>query len=171
MASPSERHDATDKELHNVIEELECSREEIQSANEQLAAENQELRDRNEELSQANAELNSLLASVDVPIVVLDWDLRIRRFTPAAAKALNLIPGDVGRPLTDIRLNVDVPDIDYVLAAALRSTTGFQCDVQDQKGRWFSLRVRQFRTARNRVDGAVLMLMDIDSAKQAERVG
>jgi|SRR5688572_16842701 len=112
-------------------------------------------------------DLSTTLASIDVPIVVLDWDLRIRRFTLAASKLLNLIPGDVGRPITDIRLNVDLPDVGHVVAAALGSETGFEREVQDRTGRRFSLRIRQLRDARNRVDGAILMLVDIDSAKRA----
>ena len=128
---------------------------------------NQELRSRIDELSQANAELSNLLASLGVPIVVVDWDLRIRRFTPAAVQLLNLIPGDVGRPITDLRLNMEVGDLEQVFAAALRSGKGLDRDVQDRKGRWFSLRVRQFRTAGDRVDGAILMLVDIDSRKRA----
>ena len=91
-------------------------------------------------------------------IVIIDWDLRIRRFTPAAAKLLSLTSGDVGRPIADIPLNVDVPDLDQVCATALFSGIGFEREVQDRKGRWFSLRVRQYRTAGNRVDGATLML-------------
>src|SRR2546421_3822035 len=108
----------------------------------------------------------NLLASVQMAIVMLGSDLRIRRFTPMAETMLNLIPTDVGRPLTNIKLNVDVPDLEAVLANVLETVQPFQRDVQDRTGRWYSLRIRPYRTAESHIEGAVIALIDIDSIKQ-----
>jgi two-component system CheB/CheR fusion protein len=43
----------------------------------------------------------------------------------------------------------------------------FQREVQDRAGRWYSLRVRPYRTMENQIEGAVIVLVDIDSIKTA----
>ena len=72
---------------------------------------NDELHARNEELSRVNSDLVNLLGSVQIAIVIVSADLRIRRFTPMAEKVLNLIPADVGRPITQLQPNIDCPDL------------------------------------------------------------
>jgi PAS domain S-box-containing protein len=111
----------------------------------------------------------NLLASVQMAIVMLGADLRIRRFTPMAEKMLNLIATDVGRPITDIKLNIDVSDLDQILVDVIETVQPYQREVQDRNGRWQSLRVRPYRTLDNRIDGAVIVLIDIDSIKRTEQ--
>src|SRR5262245_55166589 len=168
LQSANEEVQSANEELQSINEEIETSKEEIQSSNEELATVNEELQTRNAELGQSNNDLMNLLASVQMAIVMLGADLRIRRFTPMAEKMLNLIATDVGRPVTDIKLNVDVPDLEQILVDVLESVQPYQREVQDKNGRWHSLRVRPYRTLDNRIDGAVLVLVDIDSIKQTE---
>ena len=165
LQSSNEEVQSANEELQSINEEIETSKEEMESSNEELATVNEELQNRNAELGRSNNDLMNLLASVQMAIVMLGHDLRIRRFTPMAETMLNLIPTDVGRPLTDIKLNVDVPDLDGILVKVLENAQPFQRDVQDRAGRWYSLRVRPYRTAENRIDGAVIALVDIDSIK------
>ena len=66
-----------------------------------------------------NDDLLNLFGSVNIPIVMVSRDLRIRRFTPPAERLLNLIATDLGRPIGDIRPNFDFPDLD---AASPRSS-------------------------------------------------
>ncbi|PYN18460.1 MAG: hypothetical protein DME05_00745, partial [Candidatus Rokuibacteriota bacterium] len=105
---------SSNEELQSTNEEMETAKEELQSVNEELTTVNEELQHRNAELSQLNNDLNNLFAGVTIPVVMLGSDARIRRFTPMAAKALNLIPADLGRPIGDIRPNVDVSDLEQV---------------------------------------------------------
>src|SRR6267154_523484 len=166
LQSANEEVQSANEELQSINEEIETSKEEMESSNEELATVNEELQNRNAELGRSNNDLMNLLASVHMAIVMLGPDLRIRRFTPMAETMLNLIPTDVGRPLTDIKLNVDVPDLEAILGDVLESVQPFQREVQDRNGRWYSLRVRPYRTMENRIEGAVLALVDIDSIKQ-----
>ena len=87
---------SANEELQSINEEMETSKEELQSTNEELATLNEELENRNLELSQANNDLNNLLSAVQIAIVMLGPDLRIRRFNPAAQEMLNLISGGPG---------------------------------------------------------------------------
>jgi len=165
LQSANEEVQSANEELQSINEEIETSKEEIQSSNEELATVNEELQTRNAELGQSNDDLMNLLASVQMAIVMLGPDLRIRRFTPMAEKMLNLIATDVGRPVTDIKLNVDVPDLEQILVDVVETVQPYQREVMDKHGRWHSLRVRPYRTLDNRIDGAVIVLVDIDSVK------
>jgi two-component system CheB/CheR fusion protein len=157
---------STNEELQSINEELGTSREEVQSSNEELATLNDELQARNAELAQSNNDLINLLASVQLAIVMLGPDLRIRRFTPMAEKLLNLISTDVGRPISDIKSSLDVPDMNALLAAAVDTMAAQEREVQDAQGHWYLLRIRPYRTLDNKIDGAVVVLIDVDSLKR-----
>ena len=103
LKSANEEILSSNEELQSTNEELETAKEELQSTNEELVTVNEQLQNRNAELAQLNDDLANLLTSVNIPIVMLGSDRRIRRFTPLAEKLLNLLPGDVGRPIDDIR--------------------------------------------------------------------
>jgi two-component system CheB/CheR fusion protein len=169
LQSANEEVQSANEELQSINEELETSKEELQSSNEELATVNDELQNRNFELAQSNNDLTNLLASVQMAIVMLGRDLRIRRFTPMAEKLLNLIPGDIGRPLADIKLDLGGADLNAIIAEVIDSVMPRQLEVQDRDGHWFQLRVRPYRTLENRIEGAVVIFVDIDSLRQAEQ--
>src|SRR6185436_5504720 len=106
--------------------------------------------------------------SVQMAIVMLGPDLRIRRFTPAAERLFNLISADVGRPISDFKLEIDVPDLEALVTEVLETGTARQRDVRDRKGRWYSLRLQPYRTPSEGIDGVVIVLVDIDEVKSAE---
>jgi two-component system CheB/CheR fusion protein len=117
-------------------------------------------------LNHANNDLINFLGSAHVPIVMVGSDLRIRRFTAAAQAVVNLIPADVGRPLGDIQPNVDVPDLGQLILEVIDTLTTCEREVQDRKGRWYSLRIRPYKTVDGKIDGAVLVFTDIDAARR-----
>ncbi|HEX5085954.1 MAG TPA: CheR family methyltransferase [Blastocatellia bacterium] len=164
----NEEFQSSNEEMQSVNEELETSKEELESSNEELIMLNDELNNRNAELGRLNSDLVNLLGSVQMPILMLDNQLRIRRFTPAAEKLLNLIQADVGRPIGDIRLNLDYPDLELLIAEAIDTVSGREVETRDGAGRWHSLRVRPYKTLDNRIDGAVVALVDIDALKKTE---
>lgn len=151
---------SSNEELQSMNEELETAKEELQSANEELTTVNEELQNRNTELAHVAADLGNLLASVNIPILMLSRDLRIRRYTPSATKVLNLIQSDIGRPITDINLNVPIPDLEALLLKSMETMNAREREVSDKSGHQYLLRVQPFRTIENRVDGVVMMLLD-----------
>ena len=159
---------SANEELQSTNEELQTSKEEIHSSNEELATVNDELNHRNEELNRTNNDLVNLLGSVHMAIVMLGRDLRVRRFTPIAEKLLNLIPSDIGRPFADIRHNLDgCPELEPILTEVLNTVQPQDFDVQGKLGRWYSLRLRPYRTVDNQIDGVVMLFVDVDAAKRA----
>ncbi len=126
---------------------------------------NQELRCR----SRINAELSNLIDTVELPILFLDAERRIRRFTRRARDLLNVTAIDVGRRLPDLQPDIDVPDLDARVAEVLRTGTACQSEVTDRKGCWYRMRIRPYRTEDGAIDGVVLSLVDIDWLKQHVR--
>ncbi|HTV16965.1 MAG TPA: chemotaxis protein CheB [Acidobacteriaceae bacterium] len=167
LRSANEEAQSSNEELQSTNEELQTAKEELQSSNEELTTTNEEMQSRNSELSQLNNDLVNILSSMNMPIVMLTNDLRIRRFTPIAEEVLNVIPTDIGRPISDLKPRIDVPDLEDLLFRVIRTGEPLERDVEHQNGRWYSLRIQPYRTSVGRVDGAVLHLMDIDQLKLA----
>src|SRR5262249_53627909 len=132
-----------------------------------LATVNEELRHRNAELARVNNDLVNLLSGVNIPIVMVGRDLRIRRLTPLAEKVFNLIPTDVGRPISDIKSNLNVEDLGQLIVQVIDALTPYEAEVQDANKHWYSLRIRPYVTLDNKIDGASIVLLDIDSIKRS----
>jgi two-component system, chemotaxis family, CheB/CheR fusion protein len=169
LGSANEELVSSNEELQSMNEELETAKEELQSANEELITVNDELHSRNQELHQVNADLVNLLDTVDLPVVILDVNRRIRRFTPKARSLMNLLPSDLGRPIDDIKSNVDVTDLDQRIAESVATGSLKESEVQDREGRFYRMQIRPYRTADNRIDGAIVSLVDIDVLKHDVR--
>ena len=154
------------EELQSTNEELETAKEELQSSNEELVTLNEQLQNRNTELAQVSNDMGNILNGVDIPIVALGPDRRIRRFTPPAEKLLGLIAGDIGRPIANLRIGVHIPDLDGVLSTVVETGNEAQREVHTDSGRWFLLRIRPFRSQEEKVEGVLMAFMDIHELKQ-----
>jgi two-component system CheB/CheR fusion protein len=169
LQSANEEILSSNEELQSTNEEVDTAKEELQSTNEELNTLNDELHGRNEELSRTNSDLVNLLSSVQIAIVIVGADLRIRRFTPMAEKVLNLIPQDVDRQIGHITPNIVGANIEELITQCIDSIGLIEREVQDRDGHWYSLRIRPYRSMDNKIDGAVVALFDIDASKQYEQ--
>src|SRR5258708_6138896 len=155
LKSASEEVQSANEELQSTNEELETAKEELQSTNEELVTVNEQMQNRNMELAQLGDDLLNLLGGVNIPIVMLGNDLRIRRFTPLAERLLNLVPTDVGRPIDNIRPNLKfhlknnlhpknsgAPDLAALIHEVIDTVSLKEQEVQDLDGRWYSMRLR-----------------------------
>jgi two-component system CheB/CheR fusion protein len=157
---------SANEEFQSVNEELETAKEELQSANEELTSLNEELSVRNNELIQVNNDYNNLLLSSNIPIIMLGRDLRIRHITQQAHELFNFIPGDVGRPISDIKLNLEITDLEEQAQEVINTLAVNSQDVQDRQGHWYRLHIRPYYTLDKKVEGAVITLVDIHELKQ-----
>jgi two-component system CheB/CheR fusion protein len=157
---------SSNEELQSSNEELQTAKEELQSANEELSTVNEELQNRNQQLDQLSTELSTLVSGVNIPIVHLDRHHRVRRFSPAAQAAFNLIPADVGRDFSQIKPSIKLPDLEPLITAAIERGSVEEREVQDASGRWYSLRLRPFPSLAQRSEGALIALVDIDANKR-----
>jgi len=92
--------------------------------------------------------------------------MRIRRFTPMAEKVLNLIPTDMGRPISDIKPNIDCPELEELIRDTIDTVTIKECECRDRNGRSYLLRIRPYKSLENRIDGAVLALFDVEESRE-----
>jgi two-component system, chemotaxis family, CheB/CheR fusion protein len=168
LKSANEEVLSSNEELQSTNEELETAQEELQSSNEELATINEQLQNRNQELSQLSDDWTNLLSGLNIPIVMLGKDRRIRRFTAPAEKLLNLIPTDIGRLISNIRPNVKIPDLDKLIGEVIDMVVQKDVEIQDREGRWYSMRMRPYRTADNRIDGVLMIYIDVHALKTAQ---
>ena len=158
---------SVNEEFQSTNEELVTTKEEIQSINEELTTINEELRSRNAELQTLNADLSNVLESVEIPVILGDRELRVRRFSPRANELFQL----EGRPphalITDLELPIARGELGELCRAALQDERGGSSEVRDREGRWHELRTQPYRDADGRVVGVVLALVDIDAVRQA----
>jgi two-component system CheB/CheR fusion protein len=158
---------SSNEELQSTNEELQTAKEEMQSTNEELATVNDELNHRNGELTHVNDDLVNLLAGLDIPVVIVNRDLRIRRFTQPAESLFNLIPSDINRPISHLRPKLTIPNLDALISDVIRAPAAKSVEAQDTSGKWYLLRIRPYITTENKIDGAAISAFDIDAMKRA----
>ena len=189
VQSSDQETTSTNEELQSINEELETSAEELESTNEELTTVNEEMDHRNKELHRLNSDLTNLQTSTHLGIVLLGPDLTLRRFSAQAEKQFNLRATDIGRHISDIRNNLFFPDqglesdrsagpaktgtgsgpLETLIARVIDTVREHECEVFDNDGGWYSLRVRPYISLDGKVDGAVLVLVNIDALKKSER--
>ncbi|WP_051359891.1 CheR family methyltransferase [Adhaeribacter aquaticus] len=176
----------TKEDLQNVVEALETANEELQSTNEELLSSNEELQSTNEELQSLNEELhtvnaehqykikmlieldddlNNYFRSTDIGQVFLDLDLRIRKFTPAATHQINLIESDIGRSITQISINLKYDNFIEDIKEAIQYKKPIEREIQSKSGVWHQTRILPYLTQDKRVDGAIIIFINIHELK------
>ncbi len=168
LRSTNEEQQSTNEELQSTNEELTTSKEEMQSLNEELQTVNAELQVKVDELSRANNDMKNLLNSTDIATLFLDNHLKVRRFTTQATKIIKLIPGDVGRPITDLASDLLYPELPADARQVLLKLGFSEKPVNARDGRWFTVRIMPYRTLDDRIDGVVITFADITTAKKLE---
>ncbi|HEY2775215.1 MAG TPA: chemotaxis protein CheB [Candidatus Binatia bacterium] len=159
---------STNEELQSANEEMELSREEMQSLNEELSTVNSQLQAKIDEYQAVTNDLTSLLTSTDLAVLFLDTSFRIRRFTPQLKELIELISTDVGRPLSDLALKFDDPDLLADAATVLERLVPCEREIAVDGGRWFLRRITSYRTGENRIEGVVVAFIETTARKRAE---
>ena len=168
LKSANEEILSSNEELQSTNEELETAKEELQSINEELTTVNEQLQHRNVELGSLNDDMSNLLASSGIAQIVLGVDLRILRFTPAAGKLMGLLAGDIGRPVAHMKFAFELPDLEALVEQVIASVQPQERAVTGADGRAYLLRVHPYRTADNRIAGAVLVQFDMEEAHRLQ---
>ena len=166
--SANEELQSANEEMQSTNEELTTSKEEMQSMNEELQTLNAELQHKVEDLSRVNNDMKNLLDSTELATVFLDPALRVRLFTAGSNRVFRLIPGDMGRPITDINSELDYPELADHAREVLRTLAVHEQQVPARNGRWFLLHIMPYRTFENMIDGVVITVTDITASKTLE---
>ena len=173
--------------LQSNIEQLKSLNEELQSSNEvsrlptrardiqggasvpqrELVTVNMQLQTKIEEQDETNNDLNNFLTSTNIPTVFLDYNFRVKRYTPAMSKLIKLISSDVGRPIVDMSQENLGPDLIADGQAVLDQLTPVKREFAIN-GSWYVRTTLPYRTSNNRIDGVVVTYNDVTELKRAE---
>jgi transcriptional regulator with PAS, ATPase and Fis domain len=161
LKSSNEELQSANEELQSTNEELTTSKEEMQSMNEELLTLNNELQAKMDNLSQLNNDMKNLLDSTEIAVLFMDNAMRVRLFTTGLNRIFKLIPGDVGRPITDIASDLLYPELVEHTREVLRALVFHEQQAATRDGRWFNVRIMPYRTLENMIDGVVIAFTDI----------
>jgi len=170
LASANEEVQSVNEELQSTNEELQTAKEETQSLNEELHTVNAELTQKLQSFAQANDDILNLMNSIEIATIFLDGRLRVKRFTPQARRVARLIDSDVGRPLADLAILLDYPELLSDAESVLQSLRPVDKQALAPDASWYAVRIRPYRTANNAIEGLVVTFIDITETKRAERV-
>jgi two-component system, chemotaxis family, CheB/CheR fusion protein len=168
LKAANEELQSNNEELQSTNEELTTTKEELQSLNEEMTTVNSELQTKIDELSLANDDMKNLLNGIEVATVFTDNDLGIKRFTPQATRIINLIPTDVGRPLSHLVTNLKYERLLDDAKTVLATLVAKEAQVETTDGQWYLMRILPYRTADNVIEGVVITFTEITPLKQLE---
>jgi two-component system, chemotaxis family, CheB/CheR fusion protein len=163
---------SSNEELRSTNEELQSAKEELQATNEELRTLNDELENRSVSATRLSNDLTNVLTSVEIPILIVNRDLTLRRFTPAAARLFSLVAADLGRPVDAVvNIRAVLPGLASALLDVLENLHPQDSLFEDAAARWQELSVRPYLTHDGRIDGTVISVRDVDVEKRsAERL-
>ncbi len=161
---------SVNEEFQSTNEELLTSKEELQSLNEELTALNSQLQETLDRQRTTSNDLQNVLYSTDVATLFLDTALNIRFFTPATRSLFNVIPGDIGRPLSDLQsLAIDTA-ITTDARHVLHDLAPVDREIETGDGTWFTRRIMPYRTDDDGIEGVVITFTDITERKRAAKL-
>lgn len=169
LKSSNEELLSVNEEMHATNEELEASKEELQSVNEELHTVNSELSNKVEALDRAKEDLETLLASTELPMIVVGEDLKIRTYTPAAAQVFSVLPSDRGRPLTDLQSRLMLPDLKRDVQKVAETGISAELPVVLEDNSAFRVRLAPYRNREDKIDGVVLTVVDVSNLVESEK--
>jgi two-component system CheB/CheR fusion protein len=169
LQTSNEELQATNEELVTSNEELQSTNEELQSVNEELHTVNSEYQEKIEELTQLNNDMDNLLRATEIGTLFLDNQLQIRKYTPSVTEVVNIMPQDIGRPVS--HLSTVMPNLDLADDAGrcLEMRTTIVRDIRRRDGRFFLLRFSPYLTDERRLEGVVMTLVDVTVVREAEQ--
>jgi two-component system, chemotaxis family, CheB/CheR fusion protein len=181
----------TKENLFATVEELETSNEELQSSNEELISSNEELQSTNEELQSLNEELhtvntehqlkikelielnddfNNYFRSTDIGQIFIDANLRIRKYTPAVVKQINIIESDIGRPISHFSINIKYDSLVADIKNVIASQQTIEKEIELNDGRYYLMRIFPYIRLDKNIDGVVITFVDISPIKSLNNI-
>jgi len=167
LKTANEEAMSSNEELQSSNEELETSKEELQSFNEELNTVNAELQEKIYALETAHNDLSNLISSAKNPAVFLDFESKIKFFTPSSDHLFNIIASDIGRPLSHIVSKFSDPDLVNEISRVIQTGESFKSEVKTNEGQWFNRRILPYRALDGAIAGTVIRFDDITDIKNS----
>lgn len=170
LETANEELQSSNEELLSANEELQSSNEELQSLNEELHTLNTEHQLRIKELVELNDDLNNYFRSTELAQIFVDSELHIRKFNPVAVKMVNLIEGDIGRPIEHISTNIKDNSLIKDINAVIKNGNTVEKEVFLTSGKISLMRILPFIRQDKTIDGAVITFIDISKIKELDNI-
>ena len=168
LKSTNEELQSANEELQSTNEEAMTNKEEMQSLNEELLTLNMQYQLKTEELSQSANDMKNLLDATEIAIIFLDNDMTLKRFTPRVGRIINLLPADMGRPLTHFASNLRYEHLVSDVQQVLDRLTSIERNIETTRGEWYTMRILPYRSFDNYINGAVITFTEVTPLKQLE---
>jgi PAS domain S-box-containing protein len=107
-----------------------------------------------------------LIDCIELPVLVVDRELAIVSFNPAAAKLLALTGSDRGRQLRSIQMFAGVKNLPDLCEHVIAGGSSHRVEIGDSAGSWFSLNIGCYK-ANQKVSGAVLTLTNVTAFRES----
>ncbi len=167
LETSNEELQATNEELLSSNEELQSTNEELQSVNEELITVNSEYQKKIEELSDLNDDIDNILAGTDVGTLLLDSELRIRKYTPPVTSYFNIIKTDIGRPITDLSHQLAYAEFMDDIRLVAEKKQQVDEEIHTESGGWVFVRISPYESTGRLSGGIVITLVDVSSRRRA----
>jgi two-component system, chemotaxis family, CheB/CheR fusion protein len=152
-------------EFQSAKRSRKMSNDDLQLLNNKLTALNDQLQATVERQRATCRNLRNILDSTEVPTLVLDADLNIRFFTPAAASLFTVVASGIGRPLADLSRRFQDNDLLPDAWAVLRSRAPVRRAVRADDGGWLIRAMLPYRSNGSGIQGVVITFVDISEIK------
>jgi len=96
------------------------------------------------------------MAATDIPMLFLDRNLAIKRYTAPLRQIFNVKPHDHGRPISDLTHNMDYSELESDARRVLTSLVPIERHVKTRDGEPRVVRIRPYRTTEDKIDGVVV---------------
>jgi two-component system CheB/CheR fusion protein len=170
-----EQLDASNDNMQSYNEELLSSNEEMQSVNEEMQSVNEELHTinadfqlKNKELQDVNDDLNNYFRSNINGQLFVNKDLLLMRFSPGTVKQINLLPADIGRPLSNISTNIKFETIEKDIKQVIAEGGLITKEIETADGKWYQVMTMPYIHTDDKRDGAILTFNDITELKRTQ---
>jgi two-component system CheB/CheR fusion protein len=113
--------------------------------------------------------LQDILNSSGFATLVIDRDLKLRFFTPAATSLFQLTAANLGRALAEVTRYFVDGDLLLDIQTVIATSVTLWREVEADHGAWYNRRLLPYRGASNEIEGVVITFADISEMKAAER--
>ncbi|MFK8067968.1 MAG: chemotaxis protein CheB [Gammaproteobacteria bacterium] len=169
LETTNEELQSANEELMSANEELQSTNEELQSVNEELYTVNSEYQEKILEISESNSDLDEVLKLSNIGIIFLDEDLLIRRFTPVAARFINLQSTDLKRPIHHISSSLEYDEMLNDISSVISNNKAIEKEIRSNGGLVnISINPYQYSDANN-YPGVAITFSDISEVRLMEK--
>ncbi|MGI8582843.1 MAG: chemotaxis protein CheB [Chitinophagaceae bacterium] len=165
----NENMQSFNEELLSANEEMQSTNEEMQSINEELHTINADYQLKNKELLELNDDLNNYFRSNINGQLFVNNDLQLMKFSPGTVKQINLLPTDVGRPLSNISTNIKFETIENDIRQVLADGNIITKEIETENGKWYQVMTMPYiQQPDNKTNGAIITFNDITQLKKTQ---